>query len=99
MPLGFKSSELFGVKVTPTTMDDLFTLMDRSVAAKDQVVIASLNLHGIYKLSRTMSSAPCTMTRRPASISMGRRSSGSARRRVWISTPSTGPAGSTGSCP
>ena len=31
-------------------MDDLFTLMDRSVAAKDQVVIASLNLHGIYKL-------------------------------------------------
>ena len=38
MPLGFKSSEIFGVKVTPTTMDDLFTLMDRSVAAKDQVV-------------------------------------------------------------
>ena len=30
MPLGFKLSELFGVKVTPTTMDDLFTLMDRS---------------------------------------------------------------------
>ena len=50
MPLGFKSSEIFGVKVTPTTMEDLFTLMDRSVAAKDQVVIASLNLHGMYKL-------------------------------------------------
>ena len=99
MPLGFKSSELFGVKVTPTTMDDLFTLMDRSVAAKDQVVIASLNLHGMYKLFKDDVFRPCMMTRRPASISMARRSSGSARRLGWISVPSTGPAGSTGSCP
>ena len=50
MTLGFKSSDIFGVKVTPTTMDDLFTLMDRSIAAEDKVVIASLNLHGMYKL-------------------------------------------------
>ncbi|EWY41442.1 glycosyl transferase [Skermanella stibiiresistens SB22] len=50
MPLGFKSNDIFGVKVTPTTMDDLFTLMDRSIAADDKVVIASLNLHGMYKL-------------------------------------------------
>jgi N-acetylglucosaminyldiphosphoundecaprenol N-acetyl-beta-D-mannosaminyltransferase len=50
MPLGFQSKSLFGVKVTPTTADDLFTIMDRAIEAKDQVVIASLNLHGLYTL-------------------------------------------------
>jgi N-acetylglucosaminyldiphosphoundecaprenol N-acetyl-beta-D-mannosaminyltransferase len=50
MVLGYPSHDVFGVKMTPTTVDDLFTLMDRSIAAEDQVVIASLNLHGMYKL-------------------------------------------------
>jgi N-acetylglucosaminyldiphosphoundecaprenol N-acetyl-beta-D-mannosaminyltransferase len=44
----YRSYDLFGAKVTPTTQDGLLALLKEHVEARTQCVIASQNLHGMH---------------------------------------------------
>lgn len=48
MKTAIKSYGLFGFKVTPVTVDQIFDAIDDMVATGSTRVIASLNLHGVY---------------------------------------------------
>jgi N-acetylglucosaminyldiphosphoundecaprenol N-acetyl-beta-D-mannosaminyltransferase len=42
------SRRLFGFRISPVTMGQMFDLMDRAIAADSRMVLASQNLHGLY---------------------------------------------------
>ncbi|HEV7368002.1 WecB/TagA/CpsF family glycosyltransferase [Arenibaculum sp.] len=52
MPTNPPSYRLCGFKITPTTVDDLFSLIGRAVRNDRKVVIASQNVHGLYVYAR-----------------------------------------------
>jgi N-acetylglucosaminyldiphosphoundecaprenol N-acetyl-beta-D-mannosaminyltransferase len=49
---GFPSYNVFGYKLTPTTLDEQLLLLEMHVEAGQQCVLANLNLHGLHTLRR-----------------------------------------------
>ena len=47
MPPRLPSYDLFGAKITPTTIVDLLAVIESSIALQQQCVIASQNMHGL----------------------------------------------------
>jgi N-acetylglucosaminyldiphosphoundecaprenol N-acetyl-beta-D-mannosaminyltransferase len=46
-PLHFPSHDVFGAKITPMTGADLLGLLESNIAARQQCVVASQNMHGL----------------------------------------------------
>jgi N-acetylglucosaminyldiphosphoundecaprenol N-acetyl-beta-D-mannosaminyltransferase len=44
------SFDVFGYKITPATLNEQLSLLSRCIAAREQCVIANLNVHGLHTL-------------------------------------------------